>query len=120
MIEILEHPVNVIIRKRNKLHFKNHEDAEPLITDQLLILVDGHEVGWLNNHPLKKPGVSMMFRVDDEMCEEIKREVERYLGKTVPIGQPPPTDDDTDIDEDEEEDKPSVILTPEGGEDDES
>ena len=105
MIEILEHPVNVMIRERNKAHLKNHENAEPLITDQMLILVDGNEVGWLNNHPLKKPGISMMFRVDEETREDIQQAAERYLGVTVPKGQQPPapSEPDTDVDDEETE-----------------
>ncbi len=115
MIEILEHPANDLIRKRNVAHLAAHENAEPLITDQMVIRVNGHQVGWLNNHPTCRSGVSLMFKVDDETLEDIQREVDAYLGEGVPIGMPP------EPDEEPGEEKPkSQIWTPDGDDDEES
>ncbi len=115
MIEIVEHPANETIRRRNKQRLANGQDADNLIRDQEMIMYDGVQIGWLNNHPKKSPGVALMVRVDDETREEIDREVERHLGESVPIGQPPPDD------EEPEEEKPkSQIWTPDGDKEDES
>ena len=115
MIEIVEHMANETIRRRNKEKLAAGQNASALITDQKMIMYEGVQIGWLNNHPAKSPGVMLIVRVDDETREEIDRAVEQHLGQSVPIGQPPPDD------EEPEEEKPqSKIWTPEGDEGDES
>ena len=94
IIEIVAHPANDNLRKNNQTRLANRQDAQPLITDQMLILCDGKSVGWMNNHPLCKPGVAMTMVVDDETLEEIDREVERYLGESVQIGEAEPDEEE--------------------------
>ena len=113
MIDIREHPANDVIRRRNKREIAAGREASQLIKDQHMVMCDGMQVAWLNHHPAKPAGVVMTLAVDDEMLEEISREVERYLGQSVPIGTQEPDEDEPDKDEPE----PSKIWTPEGGDD---
>ena len=115
MIEIVEHPVNEALRARNKIELAAGRNASALITDVEAILYDGVKIGWLNKPRHKPPGVALSVYVDDETREEIDREVERHLGQSVPIGQPPPDDE-----EPEEEEPKSQIWTPDGDEEEES
>lgn len=102
MIEIVEHPVNDTIRKRNKEHLAAGENADLLVTDQELIKCDGVWVGWLSRHPTKPAGVSLIIRVDDETRDEIDSEVRRHIGESVPIAELAP-DDEEETEEDDDE-----------------
>jgi len=103
-IEILEHPVNETIRRKNKMRLDQGKPAKPLITEQMSVCRNGLLVGWLNfpRNPAKQPGVAMILTVDDETRDAIQKTVEAYLKKPVKIGKAAVVVDDDHTEADDE------------------